>query len=359
MHRKEAVEAYAKALKEGQKEYKECMQKGIAPNPVVLDDILDPDSGDNCVKVGLIEIPINRIVGTKSAGRISAFTPCFRPLLEPESEFALKWINLCAANLSEEGIQDPIECFEYLGDFYVQEGNKRVSVLRHFGAARILANVKRIMPTEDSMRTKAYQEFLEFYRLSGLYDMQYTVPGNYGKLLEKSGFPTQKKWTEEERRRFRASFYYFTEALAAVGGEELPQPEDALLLWLDVHPFTDLKDLSSTELKKTITQMWPNLLAASSTEPVVKTEPPEEKSKILQIFMGVDHVNVAFVHQYNWQTSNWTRAHESGRKYLEQTLGKAVTTRVYDDANTAQIATELIERAVADGADVVFTTAPS
>ena len=359
MNRKEAVEEYAKALKEGQKEYKECLQRGIDPNPAVLDDILQADAGENCVNVGLVEVPIPRIVGTKSAGRISAFTPSFRPLLEQETEFASKWISLCADHLGEEGIQNPIECFEYLGDFYVQEGNKRVSVLRHFGAARIAANVKRILPAaEDSPRAKAYQEFLEFYKLSGLYDVKYTVPGSYGKLLEKSGFSSEEKWSEEERRRFRASFYYFTEALASVGGSELPQPEDALLLWLEVHPFKNLKNLSSAELKKTITQLWPNLLAASTTEPVVKTDPPEEKSKIVQIFKGVDHLNVAFVHQYSEETSNWTRAHETGRRHLEQALGKAVTTRVYENADTPELAKTLIDQAVAEGAEVVFTTAP-
>ena len=359
MLRKEAAEEYAKALKEGLREYKECTQKGIPGNPLVLDEILEEDTGENCVSVGLVDIPVQRIVGTKTAGRVSAFTPSFRPLLEAETEFAVKWISLCTAHLGEEGIQTPIECFEYLGDFYVQEGNKRVSVLRHFGAAKIAANVKRILPAaDDSPRWKAYQEFLEFYKLSGLYDVKFTQPGNYGKLLEKSGYPTDRKWTEEERRRFRASIYYFTEAMDAVGGgSDLPQPEDALLLWLAVHPFTDLKELSSGELKKTITQLWPNLMAASSTEPVVKTEPPEEKSKIVQIFKGVDHLNVAFVHQYDPQTSNWTRSHENGRKYLEQSLGKAVTTRVYYNANTAETATELIEQAVADGAEVVFTTA--
>ena len=360
MLRKEAAEEYAKALKEGLREYKDCVQKDLSGNPAVLDEILDADSSESCVSIGLTDIPVKRIIGTKTAGRVSAFTPSFRPLMDPDTEFAAKWISLCADHLGEEGIHTPIECFEYLGDFYIQEGNKRVSVLRHFGAARIAANVKRILPAgDDSPRMKAYQEFLEFYKLSGLYDVKFTVPGSYGKLLEKSGYPAERQWTEEERRRFRASLHYFTEAMNAVGGSgELPQPEDALLLWLAVHPFADLKELPSGELKKTITQLWPNLMAASVTEPVVKTEPPEEKSRIVQIFKGLDHVNVAFVHQYDPQSSNWTRSHENGRLYLEQALGKAVSTRVYNDANTAEIAADLIEQAVADGAEVVFTTAP-
>ena len=47
---------------------------------------------------------------------------------------------------SDEGIRDPIRCCEYMGRFYVQEGNKRVSVLKSFGAPSIPAVVTRIIP---------------------------------------------------------------------------------------------------------------------------------------------------------------------------------------------------------------------
>ena len=40
MLRKEAAEEYAKALKEGLREYKECTHQGIPGNPLVLDEIL-------------------------------------------------------------------------------------------------------------------------------------------------------------------------------------------------------------------------------------------------------------------------------------------------------------------------------
>ena len=359
MSRKEATEEYLAALKEGQKEYKECIHKGLDPNPAVLDALLEQGEMESYLDIGLVNIPMHRIVGTRTAGRISAFTPTFKPLLEEDTEFGTKWINLCQAHLGEDGIQDPIECYEYLGNFYVQEGNKRVSVLRHFGAPRILGNVKRILPPkEDTPRYRAYQEFLEFYKLTGLYDVQYTVPGNYAKLLSAVGYAADYVWTEEDRRSFRANFYYFTEALDAAGGKELPQPEDALLLWLQMHPFSDLKKLSAAELKKTVVQLWPNLVAAVTPKQVVKTEPPEEKNVIVQILKGMDHLNIAFVHQHNEETSNWTRAHETGRRFLESVMGSAVTTRVYENADTAELAKTLIEQAVADGAEVVFTTAP-
>ena len=141
-----AVDEYNLALKQGQKEYRELVMEGRSPNPAVLDDILPENNTDSVVDVGLVEIPSERIIGTRSAGRITAFTASFRPLLDNKSEFAAKWISLCAAHLGETGITDPILCYEYLGNFYVQEGNKRVSVLRHFGSPRIPGTVKRIVP---------------------------------------------------------------------------------------------------------------------------------------------------------------------------------------------------------------------
>lgn len=358
MNRQDAVEQYEKALKEGMREYRECIQKKVSPSPIVLDDILEPEAAETSINVGLVDIPIDRIVGVKNAGRISAFTPTFRPLMELETEFASKWVSLCADHLGEEGIRTPIECFEYLGNFYVQEGNKRVSVLRHFGAARIPGTVKRIQPVmDDSPRMKAYQEFIEFFKLTRMYDVQYVVPGNYGKLLDKIDFSKEEKWSEDDRRRFRASFYYFKEAMNAVGGNAQVLPEDALLLWLDVYPFSDLKKLSTSQLKKTITQMWPNLVAASAAEPLVKTEPPEEKGRIVQLFKGVDHLKVAFVHQYSWEISPWTWSHDAGRQHLEKVFGKAVTTKAYFNIGSPEKAEEQIDKAVAEGAEVVFTTA--
>ena len=165
----EAKEEYAAAVRRGQKEYKELTAAGKSPYPAVLDEILVDQTSSAVQDIGLVEIPAERIIGTRSAGRITTFSAGFLPLAKPSSEFAQKWITLCQAHLGEIGIRDPIDCYEYLGNFYVEEGNKRVSVLRYFDAPRVSGMVKRILPprSEDS-RIKAYYEFLEFYKDSKL-----------------------------------------------------------------------------------------------------------------------------------------------------------------------------------------------
>ena len=127
----------------------------------VLDEILPAYMTAGEVNLGLIDIPIDKIVGTKTKGRTHAFAANFMPLLSEDSEFGLKWRNLCNAHLSDADIRDPISCYEFLGRFYVQEGNKRVSVLKYFGATSIPGNVIRILPLEStSKEVRAYREFL-------------------------------------------------------------------------------------------------------------------------------------------------------------------------------------------------------
>ena len=363
MNRTEALDEYARALRLGQKEYKELLSAKRDPYPAVLDDILTDLTTESTQSVGLVEIPAEQIVGTKSAGRISAFTHGFLPLLDAESEFASKWVNLCMAHMSDEGIRDPIVCYEYLGNFYVQEGNKRVSVLRYFGAPRIPALVTRVLPKNDgSPRIKAYFEFLDFFKVSGIYNVQFQRPGDYGKLLSALGRDADEVWTEAERLNFNAYFQYFRDAFHALNGKLLPiRPEDALLVWLTVYPYKDLGRLTHDELKKSLSAIWENLTALAQPEPVkVETETPKAKGGILGriITAGPEHLNVAFIHQLDTSRSGWSKAHDEGRAYLEEVMGDAVTTLSYFGANTPEQVDAALEQAIADGARVIFTTTP-
>ena len=357
----EALEEYELALKAGQKEAKERAALGLNPNPEVLDEILPDIDEFTQQDVGLVEIPAERIVGIRSAGRVTAFSASFLPLLARKTEFADKWISLCAAHLGE-GIREPILCFEYLGNFYVQEGNKRVSVLRHFGSPRIPGNVKRILPARsEDPRTVAYYEFLEFYKASKLYQVQFRHPGEYAKLLKALGKKSGENWTEEERKRFRSYFHYFSDAFEAIrpnAGDVLC--EEALLLWLQLYPYEDLGRLTSAELKKTVENLAEDMVTAAKKE-VVKVQTVTEegqKAGLLTRLTKPEFVRVAFVHQLTAAQSTWVLSHEEGRKYIEEVFGDKISVLSYYNANTPEAAEEMIDKAVAVGAQVVFTTAP-
>jgi len=358
----DVLEEYAQAVKQGQKEVREWAAQGRDTNPAVLDELLGETPYDTALDVGLLEIPMERVVGTKSAGRITAFSPTFLPLLGDNSEFALKWKNLCAAHLSDEGIREPIECFEYLGNFYVQEGNKRVSVLRYFGAPRISANVKRILPQKtDEPHIRAYYEFLEYFKVSKLYIPRFTRPGDYGKFLKAMGRDPDTVWTDEERRAFNTRFFYFTSAFGTMKNRpDSVSPEEALLLWLQLYSYEDLGSFTSAELQKSLDDLSFDVVTATHTETVqVETKAKESpKTNLLTWMISPDKIHVAFVHQLTAAVSTWAMGHEEGRKYIEDIFGDKVECRSYFGADTLALGEEKIEEAIKDGATVIFTTSP-
>ena len=157
---------YKEALKLGQKEYRARAAKGQSPCLPVLDDFIAPERSAAGIDLGVVQIPTAFLVGVKSRSRVNAFAPNFMPILEEKTEFAMKWESLCQAHLSE-GIRDPVKVYEYMNRFYVEEGNKRVSVLKFFDAVTIPAHVIRVLPEKNGEKeTEIYYEFLAFYKYS-------------------------------------------------------------------------------------------------------------------------------------------------------------------------------------------------
>ena len=125
---------YKEAQRRAQKEFRACTSRGEYPYLPVLDDFVSRDRLNRGVDLGQLQIPLEFVVGTCTGVRTNAFARNFMPLLEEDSEFASKWQALCQAHV-EEGIRDPIKVYEYMNRYYVQEGNKRVSVLKFRAAA--------------------------------------------------------------------------------------------------------------------------------------------------------------------------------------------------------------------------------
>ena len=355
-------EEYLAALKEGQKEYAKLTDLGKDPGPAVLEELL-PEMGKLTVQeLKSQEIPMDRIVGTRTRGRTSALTASFLPLLPAESEFAQKWMNLCEANLSETGIRDAILCYEYLGSFYVQEGNKRVSVLKHFGNTRILSDVRRILPERtDDPRIRAYYEFVDFHRATGSYDIQFQKPGEYAKLLAALDKKPGDIWSEEERRRFSARYTYFKEAFTALGGQGKDlKCEDALLLYLRVYSYEQLGTMTTKELKESLSGLWQDVQVTGDDAVQVRTAPEEEQKSLLNklISPAPKRLNVALIYQQDEQISTWTRGHAEGAAYLRAAFPDQVNVREYRHADTPEETLALLDQAALEGADLIFTTTP-
>ena len=364
MSRQEARLQYQEALKAGQKCHKNSVLRGRYPYLQVLDEILDDSMVAGQVNLGVLEIPMDQIVGTKTQGRRNAFSADFMPLMPLSTEFAGKWMNLCEAHLSDEGIRDPIRCYEYLGRFYVQEGNKRVSVLKSCGAPTVRGDVTRVVPAwSEDPAVQIYYEFLEFYECSHLYQVRFTQPGSFSKLLAALGMENDHVWTEDERRSFLSGFLFFKEGFSKLGGDELPVTvADALLVWLKLYPFEQLKTMPASEFQKSLTAVWPDVKVLGQTTPIaVNTAPAEsteEKGLLGRLVSAVfpTHLTVAFINERDPAASSWTNAHMQGARYLEEVMGDKVTVLTYDNVGADAGAEAAMEQAIADGAQVLFTT---
>ena len=367
MTRSEAAELYNQARRRGMREYREAIVSGRYPYLPVLDDILENASVEAQLPIGIVDVPLEQVVGTKTAGRTAAFSANFMPLLEPGTEFAGKWISLCVAHV-EEGIRDPVRCYEYLGSFYVQEGNKRVSVMKYFDAASITANVIRIVPKyADRPAIRAYYEFMEFFSLSKMYELQLTREGGYAKLQAAMGKQQEEAWTDDDRANVRSLLVRIRKACRDRGADKMEiTPGDVLVMLLQVYSYQTLLDDTPAQLAAHLDAAWDDVLALArpdarqvSTVPAAPPEKPLIK-RILPVKLAVEpsHLKVAFVNERTPTTSTWTNAHEFGRNQVGQVFAGKVETVAYNNAEPGKNDEQLIEQAITDGATLIFTTTP-
>ncbi len=358
MQRLEAVEQYNAALRAGKKYYSAAMARGEDPYLRVLDDLISGTT-TTAVNIGLVEIPTGRIVGTWAAGRKTAFAGDFMPLLDMTTEFGDKWINLCTAHLGS-GITDPIKCFEYLGEFYVQEGHKRVSVLKSFDAPAVPGMVTRLVPAlTDDPKIRLYYEFLHFYKVAGVYIEPFSAPGGYAKLLAALGCPPDRVWTAEERKEFNGDYLRFAAAFHQLNaGEKLSvTASDALLVYLSIHSLSEMSYQGTDKIRADLNVLWPDVRLLAKGEPVSISASPEQKDPgLLGRILPKPKLHVVFIYDFDPEKSVWAAAHRQGQAYLEEKLGDSVTITA---CLCGENADEAMEDAVAKGANVIFATTPT
>ena len=150
----------------------------------ILDDLLDNVEICGEINLGTTEIPIHKILGTRTSARSNAFAGNFMPLLPENTEFGAKWCKLYESHI-REGIREPIKVYEYLNRYFVQEGNKRVSVLKYLGAVAIEARVTRLIPKRDesNKQISIYYEFLDFDRRATFDNLWFSHRGGFTGLV--------------------------------------------------------------------------------------------------------------------------------------------------------------------------------
>lgn len=359
-----AYEDYIKAQKLALKTFKTSIARGQSPYLPVLDEILSHADIECEVSLGIINIPLNQVVGTSNFGRTQAFASNFMPLLDYGSEFSAKWSHLVDAQI-EEGIHDAIKVYEYMNKYYVVEGNKRVSVLKYFNSPTIAAEVTRKVPKRsDDLENQIYYEFMDFYKLTKINYVQFSKLGSYTKLLEYVGKSATAEWNEDECMDFSSFHTAFYKAFKENGGNALTNITcgDALLFFLSLYPYEDAKEMSGTEIKANLDSIWAEILLLGEDDSVELLMAPTEEKKIVNSVINKikspKKLRVAFVYDKDPANSNWIYGHELGRLHLEEIFGQGIETHTCVTKDADENAESILEELCNDGYDIIFTTTP-
>lgn len=353
---------YEKALKLGKKDYQMRMLKGEMPTLQVLDDIMPEQGAYYEMPLGLVQIPTDQIVGTRTNGRSNSFAGNFMPIMGEWTEFASKWANLSTSHV-EEGIREPIKAYEYMNKFYVLEGNKRVSVMKYYGVVSIPGNVIRIVPKRtEEKENKIYFEFMDFYQKAPINYIWFSQEGSFAKLQAAVGKEPDEVWTDEDLLAFSALYTNFTAEYRARGGCKLKiTPGDAFLALITLFGYDTVEKKTTNELSELMARSWEEFEILQEEKDIdLKMNPSQEKKPLLSMLLPVSSpkLKAAFLYEKTPGNSAWTYAHELGRIYLEQTFPEEITTVAYENG-TAENADRLIADAIAAGCDLIFTTTPA
>ncbi len=358
---------YKLAEKSGRQVYLKRVSEGKSGYLPSLDGLLRNSDIMSEVNIGVVEVPLKKVVGTTSHSRATAFAKGFLPLSPYGSEFSSKWCALYEAHI-EEGIRDPITAFEYMNYFYVREGNKRVSVLKYSDAYSVEADVRRIIPKRDpsDKQNSIYYEFLDFNRQSGIFTIWFSDEGRFpllGSMLDAYSPPLIEG--VDKYRHFLANVYSaFRNLYFQNGGDKLPiTTGDAFLHFAKVYGIP--AEITQSEHDAIIKKMMPEFSTMQAeTSVTLITKPLTQKKEAeainaLSKKRGNKLLKVGFVYAKTPETSGWTYSHEQGRRHVMSLLGNLVETFSIEDVPQNQEAYHDIRRLADSKLDIIFTTSPT
>lgn len=353
------IDEYLKARKLGLRAYHDALQAHKPPYLPVLDEIVNVKPLAR-VSLGVMQVPLERIVGTATRARSNAFAVNFMPILEPNSEFAQKWSRLLDG-IVEDGMRQPATMLEYLNKYYLVEGNKRISVMKYLDALFVEAEVTRVIPRRsDTPEKRIYFEYLSFFDDSGINDIYFSEEGSFGKLCALTGHTPGEKWTSEERMDLRSSFMYFANEYSAIYEGKPPiDKADAFLMYLSVYGYEDAKTKTSAEIAEDIRRLRDEIERQGQGETVnlILDRTEGRSGSLLGSLFRPSKVKAAFLYHRSPKDSGWNYWHDLGRINAENTLGDKLETTA-SVAESEDAFEDEIERLIREGNRVIFATSP-
>lgn len=337
---------YARALKAGQRDYSAHTARGERGNLPALDDLINQTHIVAYMKQPQREIALSRVVGTYTSARTNSFATNFAPLHNENSEFAGKWINLCAIHM-DEGLRDAVSVYEYMWHYYVIEGNKRVSILKHFDSPSVRADITRMVPQLDEKDpdTAVYYAYLR-YDKNGLFkNIRLSSEENYERLA-KIEARLLDILDPDEPVNYNSLYLQFELAYNHVKPRLILG--DTFLEYLKVYGLP--LQASMSQIEEQLTALLPQLelIQNPPEEPKLLLNPKEKPPApglISRLFSQRRSAKVVFAYPAGRTEDNWLGAHEWGRQQMQEKLGEQVESSFIDGLSTANVYEKLSEQA--------------
>lgn len=357
---------YQDAKRSGLREYSKNISRGQTGYLPFLEGVLKNIEIITEIDLGVVDIPLDKIVGTYTYARSRSFAVNYMPLLGMQTEFGQKWLNLCNSHLNE-GIRDPIKVYEYMNWFYVVEGNKRVSVLKLFNAYSISGRVKRLVPKwdENDINIVIYYEFLEFYRKTGINAVWFSRRNSFSRLLnyiEKIDLDTEVY--SNRYKYFTNSIYLpFRKIYHEMGGQKLPVTTgDAFLEYTKIYGMP--LEVNEVLLRSRLGPFMPELVQFSGEKNIdIQTIPIDSGENILTAISTLVRpkkvMKIAFAHAKDIKQSSWTYSQEMGRMHVENVLKDYISTSYADNVPESLEAYDILKKLAEEGNEVIFATSPA
>ena len=144
-----------------------------------------------------------------------------------------------------------------MNKFYVEEGNKRVSVLKYYDAVSVPGIVTRILPPRtEEKENRIYYEFVDFYELSKVNYIWFTRTGSFAKLQALPGKEPDQVWSDDYKLTFSSVYSRFTAAFEAAWGQKFSiTPGGAFLSLLTVCVYDTVFGMTGTAINATVAKI--------------------------------------------------------------------------------------------------------
>ena len=364
MAEQDSRSAYLAARKLGRRyvsEHEKEASKGYLP---VLEDIMRGVDVLAEISLGYHEIPLDRVVGTRTAARSNSFAGNFMPLLADDTEFAIKWKKVFESQLVE-GIREPIKVYEYLGRYYALEGNKRISILKYVGAASVYGSVTRLLPerNEDNEEISIYYEFLDYDKKLFLDDLWFKRKGNFTLLVRKTEafLAKHREVNGSVEDVITATHRRFREAFRAAKLENLEiTTGDALVEYIKIFGYPYMEN--QADMIKNIRNANAQFLVAQGAlhRDTVEISASEMESAPARSIFRRPTLRAAFAFDDDPASNFFTRWHTLGIDRIEKKYkGRLVVERLFHANTYPGGPYEALRTLVEKKPDVLFTTSPT